>query len=336
MQMSIQTQAKTMTWQRELAASITEPVQLLSSLGLPIDTFSDIARQDFPLRVTHSFLKRMRRGDPNCPLLKQVLPIHAETISPADFSHDPLQEQAFNPKPGVLHKYHGRVLLTVSGGCAINCRYCFRRHFPYADNLPGKENWQASLDYIAADPSISEVILSGGDPLVATDKQLARLATAIAAIPHVTTLRIHTRLPIVLPSRICDSLLSWLAALPLSVIVVVHCNHPAEINAEVAAAIAQLRQQGIVVMNQTVLLKGINDSSEILTTLSRSLWSIGVLPYYIHMLDKVSGAHHFAVSRETALCLERDMRARLSGYLMPRFVVEQPGAASKQPLVDIS
>ena len=274
----------------------------------------------------------MTKGDTDDPLLKQVLPQSAEMLSTPGFNADPLGEAASNPIPGVVHKYHGRALLIISPACAVHCRYCFRRHFPYEDNTLGKGEWQTALDYLASDPSISEVIYSGGDPLAANDNFLLWITEQIAAIPHIKRLRIHTRLPLVIPSRINPSCLHWLTTTRLKVVMVWHINHPNEIDHAVKQAAAQLKRRGIELLNQSVLLKEVNDNAATLALLSEQLFDAGIMPYYIHRLDKVAGAAHFDISDDKIQQLQQDLLRLLPGYLVPRFVCEQAGALSKLPL----
>ncbi len=325
-------------WQQQLANVIRDPVTLFAELGLDPQQAPPAWRPladthlSFPLRVPRPFVARMRPGDWQDPLLLQVLPAAAELLTTRGFDDDPLRERAHNPVPGLIHKYQGRVLLIASGGCAINCRYCFRREFPYADNNPGSRGWQQALDYISADTSIEEVILSGGDPLAADDRHLARLVDDLASMAHVMRLRVHTRLPVVIPARINPDLISWLGGGRLRPVLVLHCNHPRELDANVAAALAQLREAGIPLLNQSVLLAGINDNGDTLVELSKRLFELGVMPYYLHLLDRVSGAAHFEVTSDRARALLGDLLARLPGYLVPRLVRDQAGAASKLPV----
>jgi EF-P beta-lysylation protein EpmB len=320
-------------WQQELADAVRDPAELLQLLGLD-QTLLPAAReaaQQFPLRVPRGFVARMRHGDPHDPLLRQVLPLADELRSSAGYLTDPVGDlQAMQPG-GVLHKYHGRVLLVATGACAIHCRYCFRRHFPYAEANAAAGGFAAALDYIRARPEISEVILSGGDPLVLNDRRLAELAHALADIPHLQRLRIHSRLPVVLPSRIDTNLLDWFAGTRLKPVLVLHANHPQELDDEVAAATDRLRARGVLLLNQAVLLAGINDSVEALVALSERLFTLGVQPYYLHALDKVEGAGHF--NSDAALqALMPALRARLPGYLVPQAVREEAGQPSKTPL----
>lgn len=325
------------SWQEELAASVRDPEELFRLLALPSEHLEGArsACLDFALRVPHPFLNRIRKGDINDPLLRQVLPLADELIAAPGYSTDPLAEQQANPAPGLIHKYHGRVLLVVNPNCAVNCRYCFRRHFPYGDNKPNRKQWQQVLDYIANDVSITEVIYSGGDPLAASDNQLAWLTKQVAAIPHVARLRIHTRLPIVVPQRVTSTLLTWLTDTRLRPVMVIHSNHANELDNAVDGALQQLRQAGVTLLNQTVLLKGVNDHPQTLIDLSEKLFNSGVIPYYLHVLDEVRGAAHFDVSEHRARQLLGAIMAVLPGYLVPKLTQEVPGARSKIPLSPI-
>jgi EF-P beta-lysylation protein EpmB len=321
-------------WRHELANAIRDPAELLSILGLSADLLPDAQRAAaaFPLLAPRGFVARMRVGDVRDPLLRQVLPLGEECHDVPGFSADPLAETACGPVPGVLHKYHGRALLVTTGACAVHCRYCFRRHFAY-ENLPrGRRWWDEAVAYLRADSTISEVLLSGGDPLTLPDAQLAQLAEELATISHLHRLRIHTRLPVVLPARIDDALLTWLGSSRLSSVVVIHANHPAELSDEVLAACRRLRDAGATVLNQSVLLDGVNDAVEVLVALSQRLFQGGVLPYYLHVLDHVAGAAHFLVDDSRARDLHAGVMARLPGYLVPRLVREEPGQAGKTPL----
>ncbi|OUS18494.1 EF-P beta-lysylation protein EpmB [Gammaproteobacteria bacterium 50_400_T64] len=328
------TEAHQPCWQEELAAAIRTPADLLERLELnpaQLDA-SPVAQQAWSLRVPLPYVQRMNKGDIDDPLLKQVLPLGAEMLAAPGFSRDPLGEEDANPVPGVVHKYQGRALLIISPACAIHCRYCFRRHFPYEDNTLGRKEWQMALDYLASDKSISEVIYSGGDPLAANDNFLLWITQQIATIPHIKRLRIHTRLPLVIPSRIDPSCLHWMTATRLKVVMVWHINHPNEIDQAVSQAAQRLKRHGIELLNQTVLLKQVNDSVYTLAELSEKLFDVGIMPYYIHRLDKVSGAAHFEVSDNKIQQLQQALLNALPGYLVPRFVCEQAGALSKLPL----
>jgi EF-P beta-lysylation protein EpmB len=316
-------------WQKKLAEGFSSASDLLLFLGLPKTLADESAHQQFKTRVPRAFAEKMLPGDPSDPLLLQVLPVQEEMQVQGDFVKDPLQESSVNPLPGLIHKYRGRVLLTVAGACAINCRYCFRRHFPYQDNNPGRGGWQPVLDYIQRDPSIHEVILSGGDPLLAADGVLDTLFHELSSISHIRTLRIHTRLPVVLPERVHQGLIDCLKALPLSKVVVLHINHPNEIDIHLANAVTALKHAGCHVLNQSVLLASVNDSSEVLAHLSEKLFSAGILPYYLHLLDKVQGARHFEVLEKDALAIFQRLQEMLPGYLVPRLAKEGIATKSK-------
>jgi EF-P beta-lysylation protein EpmB len=320
-------------WQMALRQTVNSVEELLRLVGLEAtgpDLSLDV--REFPLRVTHSFIRRMERGNRNDPLLRQVLPVHEEWRDTPGFQLDPLGEREVMATPGLLHKYNGRALLTLTGACAVHCRYCFRRHFPYGEANPAAAHRDAALAYLEGHEEISEVILSGGDPLALPDERLGELARRLALIPHVRTLRIHTRLPIVLPERIDDVLLAWLASQPKRMVLVVHCNHPNEIDDEVSGSMRKLKQSGVTLLNQTVLLKGINDDAVTLTRLSERLFDAGILPYYLHQLDRVRGGAHFEVTDGAACELMDSLHATLPGYLVPRLARETPGARGKQLL----
>jgi EF-P beta-lysylation protein EpmB len=323
--------APSSTWQEQLADLVTSLPELLQMLGLDpaqLD-LGEAALNDFPLRAPRPYLARVQRGNPRDPLLLQVLPQAAELVETPGYTRDPLGEADANRKSGLLHKYAGRVLLIATQSCAIHCRYCFRRHFPYADNRPGRAQWQESFDYIAGDPTITEVILSGGDPLAASNTYLQWLLDNLLAIPHVERLRIHTRLPIMLPARVDNVLVEMLGKRRQQVVMVIHANHANEFDAEVDTACARLRAAGVHLLNQSVLLKGINDSVDVLAALSERLLAAGVLPYYVHMPDKVHGTAQFDVPDATARALMQALHARLPGYLVPRLVREEHGQPGK-------
>lgn len=288
-----------------------------------------LASEQFPLRVTLSYLSRMEKGNRDDPLLKQVLPLSAELEIHAGFGTDPVGDLAASPLPGLLHKYQGRVLLMTTGACAIHCRYCFRRHYPYTEGCASPNRFESVLDYIRADASIEEVILSGGDPLSLSNERLLGLLFRLSEISHLKRLRLHTRLPVVLPERIDTSLLAGLARLPQALVMVLHSNHPNEIDASVIAALRGLSDIDVNLLNQAVLLKGINDDVPSLKRLGEQLFAAGVLPYYLHQLDRVQGAHHFEVARPAALALIDALSQQLPGYLVPKLVEEVPGAAAK-------
>ena len=295
-------------WLKDLANGISEPSQLLSILGIDGSTAINALKikSPFPLKVPMSFVERMEYGNPFDPLLRQILPLEQESEIHAGYSSDPLGEQD-NTQPSLLHKYKNRVLLILKGGCAVNCRYCFRRHFPYQDNKGTKSIWQNSIHYIAAHPELNEVILSGGDPLMAKDHELKWLLEKIETIPHIKRIRIHSRLPVVIPSRITEELCQLLKQSRLQTILVTHINHANEINTELIQKMSDLTQSGVTLLNQSVLLKGVNDNASALITLSERLFDAGILPYYLHVLDKVQGAAHFFVSDDKAKILMLEM-----------------------------
>ncbi|HYE08058.1 MAG TPA: EF-P beta-lysylation protein EpmB [Planctomycetota bacterium] len=321
-------------WQRLLREAVRDPRELCALLGLPDDVAAraEAATRAFPLLVPRGFIARMRHGDVDDPLLRQVLPLGAELEDVPGWVADPLVERDCAPRPGLLHKYHGRALLVTTGACAVHCRYCFRRHFPYDEVPVGRERWRAAIDYISGDATIDEAILSGGDPLTLADEMLAPLARELALIPHLRRLRIHSRLPVVLPERIDDALLDWFTGTRLAPVLVLHANHPHEVDDAVAAACARARARGVVLLNQSVLLRGVNDDVDSLSELSHRLFAAGVQPYYLHALDRVSGAAHFAVDDARAKDLMRGLAARLPGYLLPRWVREVPGESGKVAL----
>jgi len=318
-------------WQTALIDAVTDPQELLELLELDLAWLDQAkaAATLFPLKVPREFVSRMQKGNINDPLLRQVLPIGDEFKHVDGFEKDPWREETINPVPGLLHRYYGRVLLTLTGSCAINCRFCFRRHFPYAKNNPGTAGWQLALDYIGRDATITEVILSGGDPLVMNDAQLHDFTTALSNIAHLKRLRIHSRMPIVLPERITADLIAWLTGTRLRPLMVVHCNHPQEMTATVIQAMKKLTAANITLLNQAVLLKGVNDKTETLVTLSETLFNAGILPYYLHVLDKVEGCAHFDLDRETAQSLHWQITQQLPGYLVPKLVRTQAGASAK-------
>lgn len=321
-------------WLTQLADVITDPHELLQILGLADNATllqGSEARRLFALRVPRAFVARMKKGDPNDPLLRQVLTAQQEFVIAPGYSTDPLEEQD-NVMPGLLHKYHNRALLLVKGGCAVNCRYCFRRHFPYADNQGTKRNWQAALTYIREHPELDEIIFSGGDPLMAKDHELDWLITELEAIPHIKRLRIHSRLPIVLPARITTGLISRLSHSRLQMLLVNHINHAQEIGHDFRTAMTKLRQAGVTLLNQSVLLRGVNDNAHTLADLSRALFDAGVLPYYLHVLDRVQGAAHFMVEDEEARAIMRELLTLVSGYMVPKLTREIGGEPSKTVL----
>lgn len=321
-------------WRRQWREAVTDPRQLLAllDLGHLADRVPAAPPHGFALRVPLGFVARMRRGDAADPLLRQVLPLDAELEEVAGYGTDAVGDLAARSAHGVLQKYRGRALLIATGACAVHCRYCFRRHFPYAEESASSARWWSALQAIDADHAINEVILSGGDPLSLSTRRLAEFTTGLAGIAHVRRLRIHTRLPVVLPERVDAELSQWLGSVPLRKVVVIHANHAREIDAGVAAAMSALTASGATLLNQSVLLKGVNDDARALADLSETLFDAGVLPYYLHQLDAVRGAAHFQVDDAQARELHRELRALLPGYLVPRLVREVPGELAKTPL----
>ncbi|MCY7354597.1 MAG: EF-P beta-lysylation protein EpmB [Lysobacter sp.] len=325
---------QTSRWQQLWRDAVRDPRELLSMLGLEgmAARISDSAAMQFPLRVPRGFVARMRQGDPHDPLLRQVLPIDDEDRIVEGFTLDAVGDAAARSANGVLQKYQGRALLVATGSCAIHCRYCFRRHFPYSDETAARAGWQEAIATIRNDASVDEVILSGGDPLSLATSKLVELTDALAGVPHIKRLRIHSRLPVVLPERIDAGLLSWLDRLPWPTTLVIHANHTNEFDGSVDAALAQVRKTGITVLNQAVLLRGVNDSVDALAALSERSFAAGALPYYLHQLDRVSATAHFEISDDIAQGLHAALAARLSGYLVPRLVREIAGDPGKRPL----
>ncbi|HCW89498.1 MAG TPA: EF-P beta-lysylation protein EpmB [Marinobacter sp.] len=320
------------SWQQLLAGSVTTPEALLRRVSLDPQQWLAGARAGhalFPIRVPDPYIARIRPGDPADPLLLQVLPLASETDNRTGYRADPLEESGSMLQKGLIRKYRSRALLMVTGQCAINCRYCFRRHFPYQDNRLSPRERRQVLDTLAASPEINEVIFSGGDPLVAGDGLLSEWADALAELPNIRRLRIHTRLPVVIPQRITDELLGWLNRNPLQKIVVLHINHPAELDDPTREAMQRLSSAGVTLLNQSVILRDINDSADTLEALSESLFAAGILPYYLHAFDPVAGAHHYDVSDDRARELVRELNTRLPGFLVPRLVREVPGRGSK-------
>lgn len=329
-------------WQQELAQAVRDPLELLALLGLEPSQIGagetaaslQAGALDFPLRVPRSYIARMRHGDPADPLLRQVLSTGAERLAVTGYVTDPLQEQNAREVPGLLHKYRGRALLIATGACAVHCRYCFRRHYDYGADLDESSGarWATALQRVAQDPSLDEVILSGGDPLSLGNSRLAQLLQQLDDIQHLRRIRIHTRTPVVLPSRVDAGLLALLAPLRSRLVIVIHANHPAELDGTTATALRQLAGHSSAMLNQSVLLAGVNDDESTLVKLSTRLFEAGVLPYYLHQLDAVAGAAHYAVSDARALALHSAMAAALPGYLLPRLVRELPGATGKTAL----
>ncbi len=322
---------QSLTWQEQLAQAIRNPNDLLNYVGLMAENinFSQQSIEKFPLRVPHVFADRIQKNDPNDPILRQVFPYIDEEIDCDGFVTDPLEESNIQPIQGLMQKYNSRVLSITTGTCAIHCRYCFRRHYPYQDASTNGVYLKQSLDYIQKDKSIKEVILSGGDPLSISDRKLTELCLSISQITHVKRIRIHTRIPIVLPARLSRELIKQISAMGKAIIFVLHINHANEIDQAVIKNIKLLHQFNIMVLNQSVLLKGVNDSTDSLITLSESLVSNQVTPYYLHLLDPVDGAAHYNVDEKHAKNLIKNMQNSVSGYLVPKLVKEETGKPGK-------
>lgn len=318
-------------WQHAFSDLIDSKAALASALSLPLESLDDKVG-DFPIKVPRRFVNKMTPGDINDPLLRQVLPSFAETIEVTGFVTDPLEEHSANPVKGIIHKYASRVLIPVTGACMVHCRYCFRQHFDYHENLPTGEDWQAITHYIQADSQINEVILSGGDPLSLSDRRLFDLFDKLENLPQLRTIRLHTRVPVVIPERLSDELLERLANSRCQIVMVIHANHPNELDDETLFYLNRAKMAGVTLLNQSVLLKGINDNADILARLSDRLWQAGVLPYYLHVLDKVAGASHFLVDDASAREIYWQLLAKCAGYLVPKLVRETPHQPFKTPI----
>lgn len=321
-------------WKSVMRQAVRSAEELFSELDLdPADLPSAVrAAGDFPVVVPRPYLNRIERGNPQDPLLLQVLPAAEELLPAPGFVADPLEESRFSPAPGMLQKYSGRALLVLTGTCAVHCRYCFRRSFPYDERPRNWSDWEPALQRIEEESTLREVLLSGGDPLSLVDETLERFFARLDAIEHLERIRLHTRLPIVVPQRVTERLLSLLRSMRARPIVVVHANHPRELDDETLEALSRLRKTGAIVLNQSVLLRGVNDDADVLAALSERLLQAGALPYYLHQMDRVAGAAHFEVSIERGKELHRELLARLPGYAVPRYVRETPGEASKLPI----
>ena len=327
-------QSKAINWQQQLQLALRNhhPMNGTNSLNQRTE-YSTAASQLFSTVITDQMLQLIDdRSGINDPVLAQFLPTAAETIETPGYQDDPVGDHQATKTPGLIHKYHGRVLLIASGSCAVNCRYCFRRHFPYSQSFAPRKHWQASLDYIHHNRSIHEVILSGGDPLTLETKSIALLTEALQGMPHIKTLRIHSRIPVVLPQRIDPEFLQWARQLRLNKVMVLHINHAQELSTAARQAITDLKTAGFILFNQSVLLKNINDSAEVLADLSHQLFAAGVLPYYLHQMDVVQNAAHFTVAESTAIKIHQQLQAQLPGYLVPKLVKEVAGQKSKTSL----
>jgi L-lysine 2,3-aminomutase len=321
---------QTPAWQQALSEAFTDLPSLLEYLHIKENDLSEmnLALKDFSLRVPREFAALMRPGDANDPLLRQVLPSGLELAPLPGFIENPVGDREAEVQPGLLHKYHGRVLIIATGACGVHCRYCFRRHYPYEKGSASPKQWASILTHLEQEKTIQEVILSGGDPLMMSDEKLMGWISDLSSIPHLKRLRIHTRLPVILPQRVIPELTESLSSSRLKITMVIHANHPNELSSHVAEAMAMLKQQSITLLNQSVLLKGVNDKLDTLTALSERLFEIGVLPYYLHLLDQVAGAAHFEVNEADTLVLHRGLREKLPGYLVPKMVRENAGESS--------
>lgn len=328
-----------LSWSQHLSQAITSLPELVKLLGLPESLAHQgrEAHQSFKLLVPRPYLSRMEYGNQNDPLLLQILPSAAEMQNVFGYTKDPLEEAEHNPQKAIVHKYKRRLLVITTGTCAVNCRYCFRRHFPYGDNQLAQAEWQSVIDYLKGHPDVNEVILSGGDPLMMKDTLLADKVRQIEALPQIKRLRIHSRLPVVIPARVSDDMLDWISKSRLDIIMVWHINHANEMDEELASAAFKLKQAGVTLLNQGVLLKGINDTVEAQVDLSETVFDAGILPYYMFTLDPVEGAAHFDINIEEAQRLMGKVAAELPGYLVPKLAKEIPGKTAKSvfaPLLD--
>ncbi len=331
----IEPACQTPLWQQSLAGAFRDADLFIQFLQLDkaLLPAARAAARQFGLKVPREFAELITPGDPHDPLLRQVLPIGAEQLPAAGFGPDPVGDLDRAVGPGMLHKYQGRLLLIASGSCAVNCRYCFRRHYPYQEAAAYRQGWAQALEHIEQHQDIDEIILSGGDPLTLTDNKLADLIGRLETIPHLKRVRIHSRLPVVIPSRLTTGLTDLLSSGRLQPVLVLHINHPREISPALVEGLSSLKQAGISLLNQSVLLKGVNDDADTLVALSSGLFEAGILPYYLHLLDRVAGAAHFEVEEERVRQLQEELRGRLPGYLMPRVVREVAGAPAKQPVI---
>lgn len=322
-------------WQTAMKRAVRSTSELRQRLGIADPTGGDAAvcaEQSFATFVPLEFLSKIRPGDQRDPLLLQVLATPAESTAQAGFVSDPVGDLASLAEHGVLHKYDGRALVVTTGACAVHCRYCFRREFPYHDAGARPGDWDRAIAYLASDTSIEEVLLSGGDPLTLVDESLEHLIEQLESLSHVRRLRIHTRMPIVIPQRLTDRLLGRLRSSRLACWLVVHANHPRELCSSVLERLESAIDHGLPVLNQSVLLRDVNDNIETLVELSRVLINHRIQPYYLHQLDRVRGAAHFEVPVERGRELVAAMRRQLPGYAVPMYVAEYAGRASKTPL----
>lgn len=323
---AVENKAQYGSWQEQLSQSKLTTAELLARLKLeshPLATSQ--AEQLFELRVPPAYIDKIAINTPDDPLLLQIMPQSAEFNKVDGFSDSPLEEERFSPVKGLIHKYANRVLLMASSSCAINCRYCFRRAFPYEEHRQAKQDWQAAFAYIKAHENLDEVILSGGDPLTLNNAYLSWLLKEIDSIAHIKRIRIHTRMLLSIPERIDEALLSTIESLAKQVILVTHCNHPNELGPELKNSLTALKKAGVTLLNQSVLLKHINDSADTLKSLSLALFDLGILPYYLFLFDRINGAAHFEVNEADSLDIYQQLLTKLPGYLVPRLSQEIPG-----------
>ena len=323
-------------WQQQLKNTVNNIQELCSELDLDYNTLKHgrlNLQPKFPLKVSRYYLNKINKNNLNDPLLLQILPQVEELKSAPNFCHDPLEEEKYTKVPGLIHKYHNRVLLTVTGACGIHCRYCFRQNFPYENNILAQKERDLQLDYIIKNININEVILSGGDPLCVNNKYLDLLLSSLTSIPHIKTIRFHSRMPIVIPDRIDEELIEilnrYINNQHVNIVLVTHCNHPDELDEHIKNKMALLKNIGITILNQSVLLKNINDNAKTLVDLSHKLFECHILPYYLHLLDPVTGTSHYEVKHSNAKLLIKEVSSKLSGYLVPKLVQEIAGMPSK-------
>ncbi|MFQ3230037.1 EF-P beta-lysylation protein EpmB [Reinekea sp.] len=319
------------SWQKQLATAFKSASELLHYLNIDPNKTDFITNEDagFVLRVPKAFADLMNKGDKDDPLLQQVMIKQSELLLTEGYLADPLQEASFNPTPGLIHKYGNRALLIAHQSCAVHCRYCFRRHFPYDQQQLRQTELEQALDYLKQRPEITEVILSGGDPLNLSDRRLEQLISTLDQLPNLTTIRIHSRTPVVVPDRISPELIDTFARVKKKIVLVLHINHSNEIGTALAQKLPALTKVGVTLLNQSVLLRGVNDNAQTLIELSNTLWQNNILPYYLHLLDPVQGAAHFNIEQSTANTLWQALQSSVSGYLLPRLVREVPEKSSK-------
>ena len=327
------------SWQLAMKRAIRSGSELRKTVGLPPDPAEDLdaagklaGERDFPTFAPLEYISRIRPGDAEDPLLRQILPVTDEQTEKSGFGADPVGDLNSLVSPGVLHKYEGRALILTTAACGIHCRYCFRREFPYREAGSRQNDWLPSIEYIEQHPDIEEVILSGGDPLTTSDEKFQELMSALEKIHHLKRLRIHSRMPVVIPQRVTGQLLDMLSSSRLATWMVIHANHPHELSDSVLSGMGAMIDAGIPVLNQSVLLRGVNDRSETLIELCRLLVNHRIQPYYLHQLDRVRGATHFEVPIETGMKIIEDLRSELPGFAVPQYVVEKPGEKSKSPI----